>query len=152
MRHKASVNSEKSIKKVLDNAVQKIVELKDAKKIEVAKITAEATELQTAQTEKIKKEADEKIELIKANAKTVVERRMELGIYAENISDKDIDNDDIYTKVKLEKENAELRAKVKNENNDDIVGTTVTRKSELDKASQEITEKAFDPSKRNRIV
>jgi hypothetical protein len=149
--HKASLAEAKfveNLKAKLDRAVKKIVKLKDAKKLEVSKVTAEADESKTETVAKIKDEADKKIEFAMANAKVIVERRLELGSYADDISDKDIVNDDVYGKIKLEKENAELRAK--NKSGDDIVSAHTSRDENFYKTTQdEITRKAFHPQERN---
>lgn len=136
------------LREVIKKAVRKIMALKKATKLEKASITAEVTKSQDEVT-KIKKEAEEKIEFYKANAKTIVERREDLGHYADDISDKDMVNDDVYTKIKLEKENAKLRALAETDDSTDIVSAKKSRdESFYSKTQNEITKKAFRRSQK----
>jgi len=58
-------------------------------------------------------EKDSEIKSIKTNAKKIVETRIELADFAKDMSDEDLLNEDKVKIAKLEKENSDLKAKVK---------------------------------------
>jgi dsDNA-specific endonuclease/ATPase MutS2 len=120
------------------------MDLKKSAKLEVASITAEAEKSRKETIAKIKTEADEKIKFYKANAQKIVERRTELGDYAKDINDKDIVNDDIFVKAKLEIENADLRAKA--EGGNDTVGVKGRDDGFYSTKRAEINNKAYGHS------
>jgi len=133
----------KKQKTTIRKAVSKIRQLKKSTKLEQASV--EAKELEIA---KIKEEAETKIQFYIEQAKTVVERRLELGEYAKDLSDKDIIKDEVFEKAKLEKENADLRAK-----NESTTGTIAVASSLKDvdyysSKRREIEAKAFGSIKR----
>ncbi len=140
---KAQIQRMKKLSLTLRKAVEKISNLKKAKKLEIASMTADADKSKQDEIAKINNEADEKIKFYQANAKTIVERQLELGKdYSESLSDKDIVNDEIFTRVKLEKENVQLRADA--EESSDIVSAKVGRDDDYYvKARKEIDNKAF---------
>jgi len=141
---KANALEIKRLKAVNQKAISKIFEMKKAKKLKVASVTAQAIKSKDEEIEKIRKDADEKIKLYKANAQLITARRTELGEeYSKDIEDKDIINDVVFEKVKLEKANAKLRAQQANEGTDNVAGTKTIDEEALRKASSEITNKAF---------
>lgn len=145
---KASI-ARRAVKKIM--ALKK--DLRTAKKIQerkeitlktAIKKVASQLILARAEVKKIKKEADEKIELYKEEAKTILKRRDELGKkYVGDLSDKDILNDDKFKTASLEKEVTLLKAS--REKTDEIVGDKSDEdiNSEDEKLSKEIDAKAF---------
>jgi len=140
---KASEDSIK-LRKLLDRAVAKIVSMKKEQTLTKASLETTANE----ELEKVKEEAKAKIELYKANAKTIIERQASLGDHAKNLSEEDILNDDKFARIKAEKENAELKAQL--ETSSDVVGTkTSNEDKDYKKIQDEINEKAFNVKQQN---
>ena len=134
----------KKLRKLLDRAVAKIVSMKKTHTLTKASIEKTTNE----ELEKVKTDAEAKIELYKANAKTIIERQAELGVYAKDLSEKDILNDDKFARIKAEKENAELKAKL--ETSSDVISTKTTKdEKDYKKIQDEINDKAFNFKKQN---
>lgn len=131
-------------KQAIKKAVCKIRQMKKATKLE--KSSVEAKELEIA---KIKEEAETKIQFYMEQAKTVVERRLELGEYGKDLSDKDIINDEVFKNAKLEKENADLRAKNESTSGTIAVASSLKDATYYDSKRKEIDAKAFGGVKRD---
>ena len=105
---------------------------------------AKKVKLAKANNKKELIKASEEIEFYKANSVTISERRLELGSYAKDLSDREIVDDNKFTDVKLVKANKEI------EETAEIAGTKEKGADYYTKKRQEIDDKAFGRTKRQR--
>jgi len=139
----AALNTVDRYKMAVRKMSNKIRELKKALDLDIASL-ASANKLETA---KIQEEADKKISWYKVNAVELVKRREVLGKFAEDQSDEKIMDDTLYAKLKLEKENALLKAS--RESGSDVVGDKYflgKDDAEMDRLKNDINRKAFGNS------
>ena len=137
----------KAVRKIMDLKKEKI-EKENTLKTAIKKVASQLIKAY-AEIKKIKLEADEKIELYKSNAKTILKRQGELGEkFVGDLSDKDILDDDKFKTASLEKEVTLLKAS--KEGSDEIVGdkTDEDENSEDIKLANEIDAKAFTKKKK----
>ena len=133
-------------KKTLEKYVELRKKVKEEKEIEnasVSKLNEKRAKLLNKYKEirKEKKEIEEKIEMYKANAVKLIERRAELGDYAENMTDEQILDDKEFEIAKLRKENEELKAKKLNIASGHVGNASVDE--ELLRLRKEIDKRAF---------
>jgi hypothetical protein len=140
---KALCGSVKKLKKANSRLVGKILASKRESRLVTASLNSEILKSKNEEIEKITKEYEEKIESLKSNSQLVIARRMLLGDYSKDISDKDILDDVIFEKINLQKENANLRAAKANEGNDDIAGLKAKEDELITAMAKKITEMAF---------
>jgi len=113
--------------------VQKLTQTIERYKSGVRKVAKKYKELRKAM--------DEKIEFYKTNAKTIIERRAEVGDY--EINDEELLNDDKFARAKVEMENAQLRANL--ETGSEVLGSKASQRDDgwYAKKRAEIDKKAF---------
>lgn len=89
----------------------------------------------------LRKAMDEKIEFYKRNAKTIIERRTEVGEY--KITDEELLNDDKFALAKAEIENASLRAE--REDGSEVLGSKASQRDDgwYAEKRRKIDEQAF---------
>ena len=126
-------------KKVTQKLRRKIGDLRKSRDLDTASLNSES-DLQIA---KIQKNAEEKIAFYKANASELHRRRTVLGEFGQDLSDNKIIEDESYEKIRLEKENALLRAKL-NVTDETVGDKSIGRDSaELVRLQKEINDAAF---------
>lgn len=130
-RYKVAIRTmSKKLRGILNSIDLDTASLKSARELEIAKIN---------------KTADQKIEFYKNSAVEINKRRNILGNFANDLSDEKILDSSVYAQVKLEKDNALLKAS-KISDNENIIGhrcSLIGDDSQLQKLKAKIDNEAF---------
>lgn len=130
----------KKYRTAIKKMASKIREMRKYSNLETSKLNS-ANQLEIA---KIHNEADKKINWYKTHAVELIKRREFLSKFGDHLSDEKILDDDSYARVKLEKENALLKAS-KESGNDVVADKCILGRddAELNRLKNEIDHKAF---------
>jgi len=109
----------------------------------VKNLTKKIKDMKAENCKKLNK-ASEEVEFYKANSVAISERRLELGSYAKDLSDREIVDDNKFTDAKLVKANKEI------EETAEIAGTKGKDADYYTNKRKEIDDKAFGRTKRQR--